>query len=171
MQELFEKYKELKIPNRFTLKEVENIFKKKYLVIELDKKEFGDLEGDIHVNYEKISKCYSIQNEEVLNSLYSTKEKISVFIMLELLKKEKLSTKDNDNYNADMWREIHEGRRINIILESENQYLSNFTIQGMSDKLVNELIVFTGLDSEKCTLENQEFLYYLQALLKAGYIR
>ncbi|NOU87085.1 hypothetical protein GC102_15035 [Paenibacillus sp. LMG 31460] len=155
MQELLEKYKKLKIPNRFTLEEVENILKKKYLVIELDKKEFGD--------YEKISKCYSIQNEEVLNSLYSAEEKISIFIMLEHLKKEiKLSTKDID--------EIHAGRRINIILESENQYISSFTIQGMSNKLVNELIVLKGIDSEKCTLENQEFLYYLQALLKSGYI-
>jgi hypothetical protein len=40
----------------------------------------------------------------------------------------------------------------------------------MSNKLVNELIVLKGIDSEKYILENQEFLYYLQALLKAGYI-
>ncbi|TXK77023.1 hypothetical protein [Paenibacillus sp. N3.4] len=170
MQELMEKYKELEIPNKFSLQEADNILKKKYLATELDKKEFEDLKGDIHVHYEKISKCYTIQNEEVLNSLYSATEKISRFIMMEHLKKQAFNNDDMDIKKLEMWREVNQGSRINVILESENQYISGFTIQGGSDKLVNELVVFKGIDSEKCVLENQEFLYYLQALLKAGYL-
>jgi hypothetical protein len=55
MQELMEKYEELKIPYKYSLQEVDHILKKKYRAIELDKKDFEGLKGDIHVQYAKIS--------------------------------------------------------------------------------------------------------------------
>lgn len=170
MQELMEKYEELKIPNKYSLQEVDHILKKKYMAIELEKKDFEDLKGDVHVQYEKISKCYTIQNEEVLNSLYSAKEKVDHFIMIEFLKKQNFNNDDTDSKRIEMSMEINQGKRINVILESENQYISGFTLQGRSNKLLNELVVFRGIDSDKCNLENHEFLYYVQALLESGYM-
>ncbi|BFT72469.1 hypothetical protein [Paenibacillus sp. P36] len=171
MQGLLEKYEELKIPNKFSLQEVDNLLKKKYMAIELDKMEFEDLKGDVHVQYNKITKCYAIQNEEVLNSLYSAKEKVDHFIMIEFLRKQNFNNDDSDSKRQEMSLEVNQGKRINVILESENQYISGFTLQGRSNKLLNELVVFKGIDSDKCNLENQEFLYYIQALLESGYIK
>lgn len=174
MQGLLEKYEELKIPNKFSLQEVDNLLKKKYMAIELDKMEFEDLKGDVHVQYNKITKCYAIQNEEVLNSLYSAKEKVDHFIMIEFLRKQNFNnddSNDSDSKRKEMSMEVNQGKRINVILESENQYISGFTLQGRSNKLLNELVVFKGIDSDKCNLENQEFLYYVQALLESGYIK
>ncbi|NOV03843.1 hypothetical protein [Paenibacillus planticolens] len=170
LQELMDKYKALNIPHKFSLLEADRILKEKYLAVELDKKEFEDLKGDIHVCYENISKCYTIHNEEVLNRLYSAKEKISHFIMIEFLKKQTFHHEDMEKDKAEMWLEMQQGKRINVILESENEYITSFTLQGGSDKLLNELIVFKGIDADKCSLDNQEYLYYLQALTQAGYL-
>ena len=71
-----------------------------------------------------------------------------------------------------MWKDVQEGGRINIILESEdNQYISDFTLQGMSEKIWNELIIFQGITVSDCTLGNEKFHDYLKALLKAEYIK
>lgn len=170
MQELMEKYKELRIPHQFSLQEVDRILNEKYRAVELVKEDFEDLKGDVHVHYDKISKCYTIHDAEILNSLYSAKEKVSHYIMIEFLKKQTFNKEDMDSKQLAMSMEMNQGKRINVILESENQYISGFTLQGRSNKLLDELVVFKGIDAEKCHLDNEDFLYYLQALIGAGYL-
>ncbi len=71
-----------------------------------------------------------------------------------------------------MWLDVQVGRRINIILTSEdNQYISGFTLQGGSEKLFNELCIFEEIDKRKCQLGNEEFHEYLKRLVKADYIK
>lgn len=169
MQKLFEKYKEVGIPLQYTLEEIDQILKVKYLAVEMDKKEFADLKQDPHANYENIRKCYAIQDKEVLERLFTDMEKIDIYSMIQFLKS---SNDDIQNETEKMWNDVQEGRRINIILESDdNKYISGYTLQGASEKIWNELIIFEGVTSSDCQLGNEKFHDYLKALLKAEYIR
>jgi hypothetical protein len=71
-----------------------------------------------------------------------------------------------------MWFDVQTGRRINVILTSEdNQYINGFTLQGETEKLFNELCIFEGIDKSECQLGNEEFHEYLKRLIKAEYIK
>jgi hypothetical protein len=43
IKKLFYKYKELNIPNKFTIQEVDSILKNKYNAVEIDKQQYTEL--------------------------------------------------------------------------------------------------------------------------------
>ncbi|HWO95917.1 MAG TPA: hypothetical protein VNM45_06220 [Bacillus sp. (in: firmicutes)] len=140
-QKAVEKYKELGIPLRYTLEEIDKILKTKYLAVEVDKKEFADLKEDPYAHYENIRKCYVIQDKKILERLFTDTEKIDLYNMIQFLK---TSSNDIQNENEKMWKDVQEGGRINIILESEdNKYISDFTLQGMNGKIMTELYSYS----------------------------
>ncbi|NRF03208.1 hypothetical protein HRF55_20980 [Bacillus subtilis] len=50
-----------------------------------------------------------------------------------------------------MWESIQNGKRVNKIFESKDgNYISNFTVQGIVEKIEKELVFFRGiLEKEK----------------------
>ncbi|PLS17389.1 hypothetical protein CVD28_12570 [Bacillus sp. M6-12] len=165
MKKIFEKYCELKIPNRYTLDEADSTLKEKYLAYEEDINR-ADAETE---NLAAVRKYYVIENPLVLQRIFTDTEKIDLYNMIQLLKEELY---DFQNELEKMWNGIQTGQRINIILESENlKHISGFTLQGISEKLFNELCIFEGIDSMKCHLGNEEFHEYLKRLVRAGFIK
>jgi hypothetical protein len=171
IKKLFYKYKELNIPNKFTIQEVDSILKNKYNAVEIDKQQYTELKNDPYINYEKIVKSYKLEDNNVLNNLFNDEEKNN-FIEIEK-ENSKYPIHPEEDYNkAIEQRNLQEGKLLLIFLESEDgKYISTFTLQGQCEKLSIELIVFKGIDPDKCDLQNESFVHYLEALLKAGYIR
>lgn len=164
-EKTFEKYKELKIPNKFTLVEVDNILKEKYSVIEEDLS-FADIEEDNRAN---VKKYYVISDIDVLKSLFTNVEKIDLYNIGQINKNN--PTKFENDIEK-VWNDVQEGRRLNIIVESQdNKHISGFTLQGMSEKLFNVLTIFVGIDSTECHLGNEQFHEYLKRLILAEYIQ
>jgi hypothetical protein len=171
MQQLFQRYQQAEIPHFFTIDIVVNILKENYFAVELNKKYFEDLKSDSFVNFENIIGAYTITDIKTLENLYSAEEKIGIFEFVEYKKMLVAYSDDSDNELAQMWSEIQEGRRINIILESNNGInISGFTVQGGSEKICDELIVMQGLEAEDCKLGNEKFHNYLKSLIRAGYL-
>lgn len=162
MEVIFQKYRELNISNKFKLEKIDKILKDKYLAIEEDIK-FADIGEDV----ENPCKYYVIIESDVLKNLFTDEEKIDLYTMALFSENESI-----ENQTEKMWLDVQVGRRINIILTSEdNQYISGFTLQGGSEKLFNELCIFEGIDKRKCQLGNEEFHEYLKRLVKADYIK
>lgn len=171
IQKLFDKYKELKIPNKFTLQEVESILKEKYNAVEIDKQQYTHLKKDPYINYEKIAKSYKLEDKDVLSNLFSDEEKNN---FIEIIKENSnYPIHPEEDYNKALeQRNLQEGKLLLIFLESEDgKYISSFTLQGQCEKLYNELVVFKGIDPDECDIQNENFVHYLEALLKAGYIK
>lgn len=160
-EEMYRKYKNLNIPLQYSIEEISNIYLKKYNAVEIDKKFFIDLKKDPYVNYSKIVKCFVINDKKILDHLFSKEEKEH---HLEFRKEISQLYPEEDFV-------IEEGRLLNIILESDdNNTISSFTLQGKSDKIFYELIVFKGIKNEDIKLDNINFQEYLQALVQSGYI-
>lgn len=165
IQSIVKSYKKLDMPHKYELSEVIRILREKYLAIEEDIS-LADLEPDAKVH---ATKYFVISNPNVLRSLFTNEEKIELYSMVKLLE----SAPVNFEYEIEkMWNNIQQGRRINVILESEDKkYLNGFTLQGMSERLFNEMMVFKGIDSSECILGEEKFHEYLKALIKAEFIR
>ena len=162
IEEIYQKYKDQNIPYKFSMEKIHKILKDKYSAIEEDIK-FADIGEDV----ENPCKYYVITESNVLKNLYTDEEKIDLYTMGLFLKNEII-----ENQTEKMWLDIQVGRRINIILTSEDdQYISGFTLQGVSEKLFNELCIFEGIDKSKCHIGNEEFHQYLKRLVKADYIK
>lgn len=164
-EEIFEVYKDLKIPNKFTLVEVDKILKEQYSAIEEDIN-LADIEDGVRNN---AVKYYKITDIQVLEGIFTSIEKLDLYNIRRINKNEP----HNFIYDIErMWNDIEEGRRLNIILESEdNKLISGFTLQGMSEKLFNLLSVFVGIESSFCHLGNEMFHEYMKRLILAEYIR
>ena len=161
MEKIYQKYQALDIPNRFTLEEIDLILKEKYSAVEKDVA-LADIGDDV----ENPIKYYVITDIHVLKNLYTTEEIIDLYTMACFSEGSLIE----DEFDQ-IWEDVGAGKRIHIILTSvDNQYIDGFTIQGESDRLLNELCVFEGIDESDCHLGNEEFHEYLKRLIKAGYI-
>jgi hypothetical protein len=159
---IYQKYIGQNLPCKFKLEDIHKIMKDKYSAVEEDIM-FADIGEDV----ENPCRYYVITETNVLKNLFTDEEKIDLYTMGSLLKNEPI-----ENKKEKMWLDVQVGRRINIILTSEdNEYISGFTLQGMSEKLFNELCIFEGIDNSKCQLGNEEFHEYLKRLVKADYIK
>lgn len=70
-----------------------------------------------------------------------------------------------------MWKDIQEGRLIRVVIETTDyQHISAFTMQGVCEKVMDELIVLSGIDPQEANLDNKRYLNYLTLLKKTGYI-
>jgi hypothetical protein len=123
-----------------------------------------------YVNFENIVKCYAIGDKEILSGLFNEEEKENINKMIEENKKYPVYPDENDE-KAKMWNEIQEGKKLNVILESDNgRTISNFTLQGQCERMYNEVLVLQGIDPKDCILGNPKFEKYLISFLKSEYI-
>ena len=146
IHKLYEKYLTLNIPNPFTLKDIECLYKQKYFAKEVSIECFAGLRRDPHANFDTVVKAYIFRDERGIK---------------ELLK-----------LNPDEYLECYKPNGINSIINSEdNIYMSGGTMQGMSFLLALETSIFCGIEEENMKLGNEEFEDYLKALYLAGYIQ
>ncbi|WP_042479073.1 hypothetical protein [Bacillus ndiopicus] len=167
IKELFEKYKKLSITYKaFTLQEIEEVFKNKYLAKEIvnDHTYFG-LIDDLMVDVSNIVKMYEISDSNILNSLYSDEERQT---QKALASEDFIVETENDLLSIN----IMQGKLIRIALESkDNNTLLGYTQQGECKKIAAELFVAgSTITKEDINLEDEWFQEYLEALVLAGYI-
>ena len=164
VKEVVRRYEGVAIPHRFNLDEIGTVLKEKYLAVE-EPVSFADLDGE---SMSRAKRYYVITDSVVLQELYTPAEKMDLYSMMLLMQDE---PEEFEFIVQQMWHDIQLGKRINIILESEdNIYMSNFHLQGMSDKLLNEMYIFNGIDEKDCHLDNEAFRDYLKILIAAGFI-
>ncbi|MFA9560287.1 hypothetical protein ACERII_23500 [Evansella sp. AB-rgal1] len=148
MQKLYNNYIKTSVPNNYTLSEIDRIMKDKYRAFEEDS-EKADVEWYVEDTY-VVRKYYVIHDPKVLEELFTTEEKIDLYTSIQNGKQENVVL---ENDSERMWNHIEEGRRINVIIESiDNKKISNYTIQGTSEKLWNDIVLFEGIDDDKCYL-------------------
>ena len=159
IEKLYTKYLSKKIPMYYSIDEVDQMYKEKYKAKELAKTDFIDLKEDPYVDFSNIIKCYEIYDENILDNLYSDKEKAAekefyeAFIL---------------NYPEEDYKKIRDNK-INIILESKDgERISSFTVQGGCNYIFNEIVVFKGAGLEEQNLENRRFINYLKCLEDTG---
>ncbi|MED1441935.1 hypothetical protein NSQ61_01000 [Aeribacillus sp. FSL K6-1121] len=164
-KEIHQRFIESGLPYKYSIDEVSNILEKKYQAKKRDQEDFQDLNSDPFVNRQNIVYCYTIDDEEVLNNILSQEEKKERdYIKKQILNDQKLSQEEKNQI-------IKDETAINIIIESDDQkFISNFTIQGSSNQILNEFIIFKGINEEDCVLGNEEYEYFLRALVRGGYI-
>jgi len=164
VKEVVRRYEGVAIPHRFNLDEIGTVLKEKYLAVE-EPVSFADLDGE---SMSRAKRYYVITDPNVLQELYTPAEKMDLYSMMLLMQDE---PEEFEFIVQQMWHDIQLGKRINIILESEdNIYMSNFHLQGMSDKLLNEMYILNGIDEKDCHLDNEAFRDYLKILIAAGFI-
>jgi hypothetical protein len=177
---LFQKYQQLNMPHKFLVTEVDTLLKKKYKAVEVPVTEFIEFKKDPLVDYSTFVKSYFIQDEEILNSLYSEKEKADINRMIECMQEMRaagellLPQPGDEDYDLQVrYTNFAEGRLIAVILESiDRKYVSGFQMQGaMCEKLYHELKVFKGIDPGDCVEGNPILDEYLESLVKAGYLK
>lgn len=177
---LFQKYQRLNMPHKFLITEVDTILKKKYKAVEVPVTEFIEFKKDPFVDYSTFVKSYFIQDEEILNSLYSEKEKADIDRMQKCIQEMTatgellLPQPSDEDYDLQVrYINFAEGRLIAVILESvDKQYVSGFQTQGARcAKLYHELKVFKGISPTDCVEGNPVLNEYLESLVKAGYLQ
>lgn len=164
---LLKKYKELKkFSTQFTLNEIDNILKKKYLAREIvNDTTYLGLIDDPMVEVLNIVKLYEITNPKILKNLYTLEE---VKIQKEF-SSEKYEIEDEQEL---LWSNIQQGKILRIALESiDKNTVSSYTQQGESKRLAAELFVLSSsLVEEEIDLNDEFFQEYLEALFLAGYL-
>lgn len=164
---LFRQYKKMKITSRiFSLQEIENILKNKYLAEEIiNDHTYLGLIDDPMVNVNNIFKMYKISDFNILNSLYIEEEKK---MQRALANEDFIIENDNDLSNIS----IMQGKLIRIALESEDgKTLSGYTQQGECKKIAAELFVLGAtVNKEDIDIKNEWFQEYLEALVLSGYL-
>ncbi|GBF76676.1 hypothetical protein PA598K_05160 [Paenibacillus sp. 598K] len=143
LNKLYQKYLENKIPNPFTLQDIQHYLVLKYKAQQVNVGQFSSLQNDPYAKFETAVTAYIFRDEEAVSQL----------MMLN---------------HAD----VHLiSREINLILNSEdNVFMSGATPQGMSFLLELELDVFSGFDQEEAYLGNKRFEEFLVVLYLTGHI-
>lgn len=164
---LFKKFKELDMISKvFTIQEVEELFKKKYLAEEIvNDNTFLGLTDDPMVDVSRIVKMFKISDSNILNVLYTDEERQA---QRTLTSEEFIVETENDLLSMN----ILQGKLLRIALESEdNKTLSGYTQQGECKKIAAELFVLgTTITQEDINIKDEWFQEYLEALVLAGYI-
>ncbi|WP_445491769.1 hypothetical protein [Niallia sp. 03133] len=165
LNKLHQNFMESELPYKYSLVDVSNLLMTKYQAKEKDKEDFKDLNSDSFVNSRKIIFCFTIDEDKVLNSILSEEEKKErEYIKKQILNDLELSEEEKQQITI-------EENSINIIFESiDKKFISNFSIQGGSEQLLNELLVFKGINENDCVLGNEEYETFLIALFNTGYI-
>lgn len=167
--ELHNKFQQSNLPFRYSVDEVDRLLKQKYYATEIAKEIFE--KNDPFDNLDNAIKCYIINNEKILDELYNDEEKTFHKEFIEKHNNDPIDSKKTTD-GIIMWRNINEGKLINIIIFSEDQKeISSITIQGKSDKLAIEMAVYGGIDPENCYPGNRKYEWYLNCLLKAGFLQ
>lgn len=170
---LDENFKASSLPSNYTLDQAGELLQKNYNAIELSKEDFKCLQQDPDAKYDHIAKCYKIVDTNLLHSIYTQDEEQNLsemILYLNSLVNDIRGSSENSEIEL-MWKDIQEGRRINIVLESiDNNTISSFTMQGLSQKILNDLIILKGVPNEYCVLGNPHYEHYLNVLHSSGKI-
>ncbi|MDQ1913730.1 hypothetical protein RAC89_25340 [Paenibacillus sp. GD4] len=167
IQFLHEKLLNSNKPLKYSIKDIDEFLKTQYKAVEIGIEEVDDLKKDPLANFNNIVKCYEISNAEVLSCSFSPDE---VRIQGEI-ERCNMAYPPPANEKEAMWQNIQHGKLLRVVLESEDGHiLSGFTIQGLCEKLIDQLFIFRGIDKSDCVLGNSIYEGYLKLLHKAGYI-
>ncbi|WP_212935772.1 hypothetical protein [Bacillus hominis] len=168
INKLYEKYKMRNIPNKFSINEIDGVLKDEYKVTEIEKGKIGYMMHDSYTNFDEIIKCYKIDQQDILLSLFSDEENSNFAEMVKLYQSEKhMHYDEQDFFN----QQIQEGKLIVIFLASKDgTFINYFNLLGHSEKVYHKLTVFMGLEKEECSIDNPLFQEYLQALDATGYL-
>ncbi|MFA1642814.1 hypothetical protein AB5N96_08105 [Chryseomicrobium imtechense] len=181
-EKLIRKYKYKQEELIFTKEQVVDILLSKYKAQEFQKELILDLMRDDHFQYDKIFKCFRIDDPYILNKVFTVEEKKEH--MEEINDNEmnafdySKSTGTDFEYNK-MVLDEQEGRRIDIILESKDDTsISEFQVRHRSDKIssyLNALIVGaliqTGAAEYEEDTEDYYFKFYLDNLNAYGFLK
>ncbi|BFH68369.1 hypothetical protein J27TS7_54070 [Paenibacillus dendritiformis] len=150
INQLYEKYLTLNIPNPFTLEQINERLMKQYSATPVDVNRFDDLKKDPWADFHTAVAAYQFRNSDGV---------------------EKLLILESPDEKIEFYKECTYGDGCNLILNSEDQiYVSGGTIQVGTKLLLIELDIFGGIDKEDMVPGKEEFNDYLKALYLAGYI-
>ncbi|EGL15233.1 hypothetical protein HMPREF9413_5888 [Paenibacillus sp. HGF7] len=166
IEELDKLLKKSKLPFRYSLKDAEKILRDKYNTIEIDKEIVDDLKKDPLVNYDNIMKCYRVNDSKILSALFNDNERSMHAEIRQCNANEPISNSEITESEL-LWRDIQEGKFLQLVLEStDREYISSFTIQGLSEKMLDELIILKGIPPEEGYIGNPAYEFYLNVLHK-----
>ncbi|MFL1671981.1 hypothetical protein [Paenibacillus dendritiformis] len=162
MEELHRKFIARRLPFKNTNVEVEKMLKVKYLAEEIPKSSLNDLQYELQETYNKIVKCFKIEDEKILQLVCSNADK-------------KLHEEYTDGRAPDAleteWSKINSGKLLRVILISDDgKTMSNYKVQGICTALVQDLAIMLGISPENCSLDNSYYVKYLQLLQLRGYL-
>ncbi|HBU89780.1 hypothetical protein [Bacillus pumilus] len=178
-EKLYKQYLYKKDQLIFTKERVAEIITSKFKAREFSKTKILDLVNDDHFEYNKIYKCFVIDDPSILIQLFSNEEK----------KNHREEILDNREHplnpkRVKEWEYNHllldeqEGRRIDIILESKDGvYISESQVRASCEKLdryINALIVGAIIENEleeyPVDIHNEYFQFYLENLDQFGFL-
>ncbi|BCG60067.1 hypothetical protein [Paenibacillus sp. URB8-2] len=171
-KDLDELFKKSGFPCQYTLAEAHQLLKQHYKVLELDKDSFKSLSLDPSVSYNDMVCFYEITDTEVLSSIYNDNEK-QMHREFSLMHSSNPVIYDNEEELVSqlLWRDIQEGKKLRIVLESvDKKHISGFTLQGVCENLLQDLIILKGIPEKDCKLGNPQYEYYLESLRNTGRI-
>lgn len=167
VDKLFFKFKELEITSKvFTLHEIDEVLKNKYLAKEIvNDPTYLGLIDDPMVDESKIVKMYEISDPNILNGLYTEEERQTQRI---LANEDYIVETENDLLHINMLQ----GKLFRIALLSEdNNTVSGVTEQGECKKIAAEMYILAStLNEDDINVKDLWFQEYLEALALAGYI-
>ncbi|UTR16862.1 hypothetical protein MM221_10300 [Salipaludibacillus sp. LMS25] len=177
-ERLYKKYVHRKDRLSFTKEDVERIIIKKFKATAFPKEALLDLKNDDHFDYDKIYKCFVIDDPQILHGLYSDEER-------KLHREDLLDHRENPlnprkvkdwDYNHIIMDEL-EGRRIDIVLESKDgEVITEFEVRNCEsmNRYLNALIVCSNLERELTTysedIHDENFQFYLDNLDEYGFL-
>ncbi|ANE45482.1 hypothetical protein SY83_03155 [Paenibacillus swuensis] len=162
---LMDKFEHMNLPHHYSLSETNAILISKFKAVEKEKALFNELNNDPHVNFLAVHKCYSIEDNLVLDSLYSRDEKMMHAQFKSML------CDNKELLISDESKAINQGNIINIIIEGDmNNRISAFTVQGHCERLVDELTILKGISSYDVNSKTEIYRDYILLLNKFEYI-
>ncbi|NOJ69840.1 hypothetical protein [Paenibacillus alvei] len=172
INELDHKFKESNLPTSYSISAVQEILMTNYKAVEMEDKTFFDsLKKDHCVNFDQIVKFFVINDVDFLSTLYTEYEKETHIEMSHVNSTYVHPEGSSRTKSEEIWKEIQEGKRIHIVLESADQKtISAFTMQGLCEKILWELIILKGIRPEDCALGNDYYEHYLNVLHSLGKI-
>ncbi|MCL9663147.1 hypothetical protein L2089_20905 [Paenibacillus hunanensis] len=163
--DLHENFLAKNLPFSYSLKEVEKILKTNFKAVEEDSIYVEDLQKDPYADFEHFYKCYIITDPDILSSIFTTEE---IEIHDSMQGKESIPPQDKFEQ---AWTDIQQGRMLRIAIMSKNgENMTSFTQQGLSERLLSELIVLKGIEPTSAKLGNPQYDHYLEQLHLAGYL-
>ena len=180
LESLKKKYSHKRDHLIFTRDRVVNILKSKFKAEEFDYKILLDLPNDDHFKYENIFIALSITDEKVLANLFNDIERRNHREDIIDNREKPLNFKRIKKNNEQVYNHIlldeQEGRRVDIILESDGTFFTEFQVRAECEyvnKYINALVVGAQSSNGSSDIEEElddDFVFYLQNLNKFGFL-
>ncbi|SDN14454.1 hypothetical protein [Sediminibacillus halophilus] len=179
---LQKKYTSKKAHLIFSREQVVELLKRKFKAEEFDYHDLLDLPNDDHFNYKNIYTAFAIKDYKILAKLFNETERENhseevIDNRENPLNFNKIKKNKEQIYNHILLDE-QEGRRLDIILESDGHIITEFQVRAESEflnKYLNSLTVGAklskGSTDTKEDLKDEDFIFYLQNLYEFGFIK